>query len=330
LLTAGGAILFGLGSVGSAEAGRLLQGAGSAFAFTGAVYLAAHGFSARYLATAVGFTQCFGMLGGSVGQFAVGPVIHGTISWENFWIFAGIGLAVIAVLVLILTPEGHDDRPAGSTSLLSMFKPYKTVLSNPQSYLCGFTAGLLFLPTTIGDMIWGVPFLREGLGVAYTEAVNRATMVPLGWVIGCPLLGYIADRIGRRKPVLIGGAIVMFGSAAAVVYLPGLMPPYMLGLLLGIGSGAAMIPYTVIKEVNPDEVKGSATGAINFLVFTFSALLAPAYGWLLNSLSAGGTRTLGVFQHASTAGMAGIIIAIVLACFIRETGTAVSPSMGRR
>ena len=39
-------------------------------------------------------------------------------------------------------------------------------------------------------MIWGVPFLRDGLGVGYAEAVDRATMVPLGWVIGCPLLGY--------------------------------------------------------------------------------------------------------------------------------------------
>jgi hypothetical protein len=51
-------------------------------------------------------------------------------------------------------------------------------------------------------------------------------------------------------------------------------------LLLGIGSGAAMLPYTVIKEVNPDNVKGSASGAINFLVFAFSALLTPAYGKL--------------------------------------------------
>jgi len=208
-----------------------------------------------------------------------------------------------------------------------MFKPYKIVLSNPQSYLCGLSAGLLFVPTTIGDMIWGVPFLREGLGTGYIEAVDRATMVPLGWVIGCPLLGYIADRIGRRKPVLIGGAVLMLAASASIVYLPHAFPPYALGLLLGIGSGAAMIPYTIIKEVNPDRVKGSATGAINFLVFALSALLAPAYGWLLTRLSGGGKLTLSVFQEASAVGMAGIVLAIVLACFLRETGRSAAGSI---
>ena len=321
VVAAFGSILFGLGTSVSAEGGRLLQGAGSAFAFTGAVYLASHGFRGSYLATAIGFTQMFGMLGGSAGQFAVGPMIHGFITWQQFWIFAGVALIAVAGVVVIATPAGHDVREPGSdTSLLSMFKPYKVVLTNPQSYLCGFAAGLLFLPTTIGDMIWGVPFLRDGLGVGYTEAVNRATMVPLGWVIGCPLLGYIADRIGRRKPVLIGGAVLMLLAAGAFVYLPGVAPPYLLGLLLGIGSGAAMIPYTMIKEVNPDEVKGSATGAINFLVFTLSALVAPLYGLLLRWLSDGGKLTLGVFQQASAFGIGGIVLAIVLALFLRETG----------
>jgi MFS family permease len=145
-------------------------------------------------------------------------------------------------------------------------------------------------------------------------------MVPRGWVIGGPLPGYLADRIGRRKPVLIGGAVLMLIATVLFVYLPGVMPPYLLGLLLGIGSGAAMIPYSIIKEVNPDDVKGSATGAINFLVFTLSALLAPAYGWLLNSLAGGGKLTLGVFQHASSVGVGGIVLAIVLTLFIRETG----------
>jgi MFS family permease len=326
LMLAGGAVLFGLGASSAAQAGRLLQGAGAAFAFTGAVYLASHGFAARYLATAVGFTQCFGMLGGSAGQFAVAPLIHGLLSWQQFWLFGGALTAAVAVAVLWVTPRGHDLRGASQGSAWSMFKPYRSVLANPQSYLCGLVAGLLFLPTTVGDMIWGVTFLRDGWHIDYAQAVNRAAMVPLGWVIGCPLLGYVSDHFGRRKPVLIGGAVLMFIMTLAILYLPhGVLPPYLAGLLLGLGSGAAMIPYTIIKEVNADEVKGSATGAINFLVFTFSALMAPLYGWVLVRLSHGGALSLPVFQQAGAIGVAGIVLAIVLTCFLRETGKRRAP-----
>ncbi len=324
IMLASGAALFGAGLVNVAGAGRLLQGAGGAFAFTGAVYLATHGFPPRYLATAVGFTQCFGMLGGSAGQFLVAPLIHGGITWQQFWLFAGVAGVVVAVLILFMTPRDHDVRTENEASIWSVLTPYKTVLSNPQSYLCGFTAGLLFLPTTVGDMIWGVAFLRDGWHIDYAHAVNRASMVPLGWVIGCPVLGYVADRIGRRKPVLIAGALVMLASTLAILYLPAnSLPPYLLGIVLGFGSGAAMIPYTVIKEVNPDHVKGSATGAINFLVFTFSALMAPTYGWLLTKISGGAALTLPVFQKAGSVGIVGIAVAILLALFLRETGSAV-------
>jgi len=322
LVLAVGIVMFGLGIEWAANVGRLLQGAGAAFAFVGAVYLATHGFPGRYLATAVGFTQCFGMLGGSAGQFVVGPMVHGTISWQQFWIYAGVLTLVIGAGLLLITPRREEPKKTGS--VWGIFAPYKKVLSNPQSYLCGFCAGLLFLPTTVGDMIWGVPFLREGWHVGYTEAVYRASMVPLGWVIGAPLLGYLADHLGRRKPVLIAGASLMLLIALAILYVPAkTFPPYLLGLLLGFGSGAAMIPYSSIKEVNPDEVKGSATGAINFLVFVMSALVAPAYGWLLMKLSAGAGLSLAVFQKGGIAGISAIVIAIILALFIRETGAAV-------
>jgi MFS family permease len=320
-----GIVMFGLGIQWAADVGRLLQGAGAAFAFVGAVYLASHGFPARYLATAVGLTQCIGMLGGSAGQFAVAPLIHGPMTWQEFWLYAGLVAMVIALAMVLITPRQASSEHS-KTSIWLMFAPYKTVLSNPQSYICGLCAGLLFLPTTVGDMIWGLPFLREGWHVEYAEAVNRASMVPLGWVFGAPILGYIADRIGRRKPVLIGGAVVMLVAASAILYLPpGTLPPYILGFVLGFGSGAAMIPYSSIKEVNPDGVKGSATGAINFIVFVISALVAPAYGWLLMKLSAGAPMTLEVFQKGGATGIAAIVAAIILAFFITETGAAVRP-----
>jgi MFS family permease len=202
-----------------------------------------------------------------------------------------------------------------------MFLPYKIVLTNPQSYLCGFIGGLLFMPTTIGDMIWGVPFLGQGLGVPAADAVARSSMVPLGWVIGAPLLGYLADRVGRRKPVLLAGIALMLMSGVGIIYLNPFMPPYIGGLIFGIGSGAAMIPYTMIKEANPDNVKGSATGAMNFLVFSLSAFLAPVFGFALMHLSGGKALTLENFQQADTIWAAAIVLSLVLTFFLRETGT---------
>jgi len=320
-----GSVLFGLGSMGAAEGGRLLQGAGSGFAFTGAVYLAARGFPDRWLATAVGVTQLFGMLGGFAGQFAVGPLVHGPIAWQSFWIYSGAALAIVAFFILVVTPGSHAPTRG---SLLSMFAPYKVVLTNPQSYLCGIVGGLLFMPTNVADMIWGVPFLHLGLGVETAEAVARSSMVPLGWVIGAPLLGYLSDRIGLRKPVLIGGILLALASLLAIVYAPGLLPPYVGGLLFGIGSGAAMIPYSMIKEVNPDNVKGSATGAMNFLVFSFSAFLAPAFGGVLVKLSGGHQMNLQTFQHAHLIWVGAIVLAFILTLFVRETGSAARKTAG--
>ncbi len=321
LATALGSVLFGIGSIGGADAGRLLQGAGSAFAFTGAVFLAVHGFSARWLATAVGFTQLAGMLGGFAGQFAVSPIIHSWLRWQSFWIYAGVALIVLAVLLAFATPAQEANAKSQESSIWAMFAPYKIVLSNPQSWICGIIGGLLFMPTTIGDMIWGVPFLGQEAGVTSAAAVARASMVPLGWVFGAPLLGLAADMIGQRKPVLYAGIGLMLISGIAIAYFGTHIPPYLGGFLFGVGSGAAMIPYTMIKETNPDGVKGSATGAMNFLVFSLSALLAPVFGLVLSRLSNGGALTFAVFQQADMIWVGAIVLSLILTFFLKETGS---------
>jgi MFS family permease len=180
---------------------------------------------------------------------------------------------------------------------------------------------LLFLPTTVGAMTWGVSFLEHAWHVDYTQAVDRAATVAMGWVFGCPILGYMTDRIGRRKPVIFAGSALMLLATLAIYYLPpGTFPPYVLAFLLGFGSGAAMIPYSTIKEVNPDHAKGSATGAMNFMVFVLSALLAPAYGWWLQKLANGGPLTQEVFSKAGSVYVAAIVLALIATVFLKETG----------
>jgi len=318
-----GALLFATGNVHLASVGRFLQGAGGVFALVGAIYIATKNFAPSRAATLIGATQMFGMAGGSAGQFVVGPMIGRGVAWSHFWIGMGVIGLLIAIALFFLIPNESSPPTAGGFRTIT--RAFATVFKNPQSILCGLIAGLMFIPTTIFDMIWGVRFLQEAHGVDYGEAVMRSATVPFGWIIGCPLLGLLSDRIGRRKPVMIGAGIVLFACLAWILYgTSGVFPPYVLGLATGIASGAAMLPYTVIKEANPPQFAGTATGVVNFLNFTLSALLGPVFGWLLQSSSAGATRMeVQHFQTTFSPLLYGVAIAVLLTLlFLKETGPA--------
>jgi MFS family permease len=323
-----GALLFASGNETAASAGRVLQGAGGVFALVGAVYIATTNFPASRAATLIGATQMFGMAGGSAGQFVVGPLIASGVAWNAFWLAMGIGGLAISVLLFLLLPAPatsarRDDWLKAAAGAMG------TVFRNPQSILCGMIAGLLFIPTTIFDMIWGVRYLQEARGFDYATAVMRSASVPLGWIIGCPLLGLISDRIGRRKPVIAAGASVLFVSLLWILYGPAdVFPPYVMGIVAGTASGAAMLPYTVIKEANPPELSGTATGVVNFLNFTFSALLGPVFGWILMSVAGGASRmTLAHYQTAFEPLLYGVAVAILLTLLLKETGAAARPEV---
>lgn len=318
-----GALLFSTGHSGVASLGRVLQGAGGVFALVGAIYIASENFPASKVATLVGATQMFGMAGGSAGQFVVGPMIGRGLAWNRFWIGTGIaGLLLGGILLVVLPKEEPKAQPANWFK--STVGPFGIVFKNPQSILCGLIAGLIFIPTTIFDMVWGVRYLQEAHGLDYASAVMRSAAVPFGWIIGCPLLGFISDRLGRRKPVIFGGAAILLVCLAWMLFgRVDVFPPYVIGLIAGLASGSAMLLYTVIKEANPPQYGGTATGVVNFLNFTFSALLGPVFGWLLHYFSGGAVPMQKEhYQSAFAPLLLGVAVAIVLTFFLKETGTA--------
>ena len=320
-----GAILFGTGNVAAANIGRFLQGAGGAFALIGAAYLITKNFPASVGASLIGATQMFGMAGGSAGQFLVGPIIKSGVSWDRFWIYAGcLGLIISMVLLILLPRETPKPAKEGTGAFATLLRSLGKVFRNPQSILCGFISGLLFIPTTILGMTWGVRFLQEARGREYDAAVVLAATIPLGWMIGCPLLGFISDRLGLRKPVIFGGTIMLLAVVSWVLFgNPEILRGHTVGILMGIASGAAMLPYTVIKEVNPPELGGTATGVVNFLNFTFSALLGPVFGARLVEMPQGDTSlALAHYQAGFRPLLYGIAVALILTFFLRETGPA--------
>jgi MFS family permease len=326
LVTAAGALLFVTGGVATANLGRFLQGAGGAFAMVAAIYIATKNFPASRAATLTGLAQAFGMAGGSAGQFAVGPMIAAGIPWTGFW----SGMAAAGVLLAIALFVAIPRAPATNRSnewMKSTSAAFWIVSKNPQSILSGLIGGLLFLPTNILAMTWGVSFLQGVHGFDYGESVLRSASVPVGWIIGCPLLGWLSDRLGRRKPVMFAGSILLLACLAWALYGHAeLLPPYVVGIAAGIGSGAAMIPYSVIKESNPPDLSGTSTGWISFVIFTFSAVLGPVFGWIMQSASGGGEIGAAQYQTTFTPMLYGVALAIVLIFGLKETGPAVHTS----
>ena len=109
---------------------------------------------------------------------------------------------------------------------------------------------------------------------------------------------------------------VLFGN-------PEILRGATVGILMGIASGAAMLPYSVIKEVNPPQLGGTATGVVNFINFTFSALLGPVFGSRLVQMPEGDLGgALAHYQAGFKPLLYGIIAALILTFFLRKTGTA--------
>jgi glycerol uptake facilitator-like aquaporin len=125
--------------------------------------------------------------------------------------------------------------------------------------------------------------------------------------------------------VIIAGGAVLLATLAWILFgVTNVFPPYVVALVAGIASGAAMLPYTVIKEANPPEASGTATGVVNFLNFTFSALLTPVFGWVLLSVGGGLTEMrLDHYQTAFAPLLFGVGLAILLTFFLKETGPAI-------
>ena len=131
----------------------------------------------------------FGMAGGSAGQFVVGPMIAGG-RLETLLGRHGRRRARDQRAAVHLLPKPAQRRADALAE--GARRALGRVFRNPQSILCGVIAGLLFIPTTIFDMVWGVRYLQEARGFDYGEAVMRSATVPFGWIIGCPLLGFVS------------------------------------------------------------------------------------------------------------------------------------------
>ena len=139
-----------------------------------------------------------------------------------------------------------------------------------------------FLPTFVQGVRGGTP-LDGGLALAWMS---------LAWTLGSLLAGRIVGHFRYKLTALVGGALVVVGSAVLATLHQGQDPMWLRGgsIVGGLGMGAVNLTFTVaIQSAVAWGDRGRATSFYFFSRILGQALGAAAFGGLLNAgLGVGG------------------------------------------
>ena len=333
-----GSIMFGMaGTFAGASAGRALVGLGVSVVFVGLFKSNSLWFSDRNFGMISGLT----LLLGNVGAIASAGPLAGVLrshSWRSvFLVLGGVTLLLAALAAMIVRNrpedmgfpsirqmEGKTSHPA---SRRHWWADLKSVVATRSAWpVLWVDLGM------VGSMLafvglWAIPFLRDVHGLARSAAADYTTAALAGFAVGSMLAGWFSDRIGRRKPVILGGTLLYASACLGLAYLP--WHPGPVGIaqfaLLGLSAGGFVVTFANAKEVVAPALSGMAVGLVNTGLFFGAAVMQPLFGWALD-LNWNGRIDNGLRVYAPTDYHAGFlimlgcaVIAVVGASRIKET-----------
>ena len=284
-----GSVVFSLAeNVYVAYLGRGLVGAGAAFSFVGALNMAARWFPYRF-AVLGGWAQMMGSVGGFVGQAPLSMAVA-AFGWRSCNLSLGVGGIFLAALLLFTV---RDPKKTGSSDdNLSIWLGLKYVCTNSQTWLATLAAAGLTGTLLAFGGLWGVPYLMVAREIDKPSAASFISIIFIGWAVGAPFFGWLSDRIGKRRVLLLCGTAGATLTISTIIVFPKLSTILIIPVLTlkGFFSASMILGFALAKENNPAESSGVALGLINTFVVGSGAILQPVVGVLLDYTWSGQTR----------------------------------------
>ena len=282
-LSALGALVFAASPmVEFAYVGRAMIGLGASFAWIGILTVATLWLPASRFSALTGIAQAGGMAGAMLGQAPL-AVMVGEWGWR-----AALGaLAIVGAAISVGLYATIPERPpqAEYRARPRLAAGLRVAAANGQTWLHAIY-GMAMTGTMLAFAgLWAVPWFEAAHGHSRTAAAGLASTMFLGWAVGAPLIGLLADRIRQRKPIMVVGGAAMTASLLLLLYLPAL--PWALTAFLlflnGVGASSMILSYGAARASNPPEASGAVYGIVNTGVVGSGALLQPLIGALLDA-----------------------------------------------
>ncbi|MCC5791179.1 MAG: MFS transporter [Legionellaceae bacterium] len=328
LVTALGCCVFGLADgLAMASLGRMLIGFSAAFAFVCALRLATSWFPPVMLGLLAGMTQALGMLGAAAGDAPVSFLVA-LVGWrKSMLVIAFLFIALAALLYQFVRDKpGQRRQEVRATESVSILQSLRIILTTKQTWINAFYAGFLFGPTAVIGELIGPAYLQYGRGLSSHAAAFATGLIFMGWAASGPFSGWISDKLGKRKPMMIFSAVCGIIFSSLIVFYPDMdrNMAYILFFAFGVTNTGVAIAYAVATELHRENVVGTSIAFTNMISIFVGASLQPIVGQLLNHFAgerAYDVRLLGLvdFQAAFTILPLSSFIALILALMVKET-----------
>jgi MFS family permease len=238
---------------------------------------------------------------------------------------AGYALAGLALSVLVIrdtsawahTEARQHHAPAGPRT--SAREMAALVSWKDRTLAAVSQAGLV---SNLNDgLVWViVPVLLVSHGVSVTGVGYIKALYPFMWAAGMIATGHLADRIGRKPPIVAGMLIQAAGLAVITAGISHALAAGLTGAFL-LGIGTALVYPTLLAAVSDASHPASRSAALGVYRFWRDS------GYAIGALIGGITATLTTLDTA--VGVAAVLTAasgILAWVFMRETHRPAMPT----
>jgi sugar phosphate permease len=297
-----GTALFGLAqSYDWAVVGRILMGIGVAVVYIPIMTIQARWFRPYEFATLTGILLTVGNIG-ALGAAAPLAKFVSVTGWREAFYYLGAITIILAALTYIFVrnrPEEmnlpsldevdgikQDAAEAARDEGIKLGEAIKIAVTNRNFPWLAIYAFFVYGPMMGFQGLWAVPYMMDILGWSKQTASNVLSWWAIGMICGCPLHGFISDRIVHsRKVVVITGAIVYtLGWLYISINPSGWSTTGMafFCFIMGGFGGAYITNYAHLTERLPRKVVGTAIGVFNLFYFVGGAFFQQYMGKILD------------------------------------------------
>ncbi len=328
-----GSILMGVApSLPVAILGRILVGLGVSTVFVCNFKLLSEWFSPRRFVVMGG---AFMAMGGIGALFSSAPLAWASnvMGWRMTLVAVGIVSLLMAALTYIfvrnrpsemgLPAISADSDPSHTSQRIGLMQGMKMVVFSgrfwPVSIWAFCVIGISF---AIGGL-WGGPYLMQVYGLSKAAAGGVLSTFALALILGSPVMGWLANRFGR-KSVLTGCSLVLAAvSGLMCVYVDDMPQPalYILFFCLFLTGGpVGPVVAAVSKEMFPISISGTSVGTVNLFPFLGGAIFQVIIGAVLTAGGqAQGNYTLISFRYMFLICLAGALLSLAASFLMKET-----------